>query len=153
MSGQQVEVVLLTSSAALLVGSQVGLWKRSARASPQATWMTAVTQLSALGVLALYLDQAGLRPVAVVLAALASTAFVGLTMGTANTRRVAQDHQTTWLAAHRKGVHSAVVVVEAFVAAFALVVTVGWAAQRFNGDFNGNADSSLCRVLGDSACR
>ena len=115
--------------------------------------MSAVTQLCALGVLALYLDQAGLRPVAVVLAALGGTAFVGLTVGTAGTRRVARAHDTSWLAAHRKGVHTTVVVVEAFVAAFALALTVSWAADRFNGSFDGNADSSLCRILGDSACR
>ena len=152
MSGQAVETVLLVGSAALLVGTQAGLWRRSARAAPQATWISAVTQLSALGVLALYLDQAGLRPVAVVLAALGGTAFVGLTIGTAGTRQVARDHDTTWFRAHRKGVHTTVVVVEAFVAAFALVLTVSWAADRFNSDFDGNADSSLCRLLGDSAC-
>ena len=152
MSGSTVEAVLLVGSAALLVGTQAGLWRRSARAAPQATWMSAVTQLCALGVLALYLDQAGLRPVAVVLAALGGTAFVGLTVGTSGTRRVAREHGTSWFDAHRKGIHTAVVLVEAFVAAFALVATVSWAAGRFNGSFDGNADTSLCRLLGDGAC-
>lgn len=152
MSGQAVETVLLVGSAGLLVGTQAGLWRRSARAAPQATWMSAITQMSALGVLALYLDQAGLRPVAVVLTALASTAFVGLTIGTAGTRKVAKAHDTSWFAAHRKGVHTTVIAVEALVAAVALALTVSWAADRFNGQFDGNADTTLCRLMGDAAC-
>lgn len=152
MDQARIEQLLLVAAAALLVATQVGLWWRSGKAAPQATWMSAFTQASALAVLALYLAQAGLRSVAVVLGTLAATALAGVASGTRATHRVAREHGTSWAQAHRHGLRSAVVAVEAVVAAVAVALAVSWGAETFNGDFNGNADESLCKVLGDEAC-
>lgn len=151
MTAAGMETTLVLLAVGLLLASQCALWWRAGRAAPQATWMAALTQASALGVLALYLDEAGLRRPAVVVGTLAGTAVLGLASASRATGRAARASGHDWLTEHRRGLRSTIVAVEALVAVLALAMTVSWAADRFNSDFNGKADDSLCRLL-DGRC-
>jgi hypothetical protein len=146
-----VEQVLVVGAVALLVASQAAVWWRCGQSAPQAAWMAAFTQGTALAVLALRLDQAGLRLVAGVLAVVAGTCGVGVVSAARSARRVARSHDTSWVRVHRRGLRSVLVTAEAVAVAVAVAVAISWAAEHFNGDFNGKADDSLCRLL-DGAC-
>jgi hypothetical protein len=151
MTSSSFEQALVLLAVLLLLGSQLTLWWRAGRAAPQATLPAAVTQASALGVLALYLDQAGLRRPAMVVALAAATAGIGIGSALRTTGHRARAGGHGWMDEHRKGVRSTIVAVEAVVAAVALATTIAWAADRFNSDFDPKADHTLCSLL-DHPC-
>ncbi|MFN0282808.1 MAG: hypothetical protein ACKVZ6_12670 [Kineosporiaceae bacterium] len=151
MAGTTVEATLLGGAVLLLLVSQGTLWWRSGRSDPQATWMALVTQLSSLGVLALYLRQTGLAAISAVVGVLAAAGLAGLVSAARTVARRARADGTTWWAAHRAGLHRTLVAVEALVAAVAVVAAVSWASENAGRQFDRKADATLCRLL-DDAC-
>ncbi len=147
MTSSSIEQGLALVAVGLLLGSQVTLWWRAGRAAPTATLPAAVTQASALGVLALYLDQAGLRRPAMVVAALGAVAGIGIGSALRTAGQAARAGGHSWLDEHRKGVRSTIVAAEALVAAVALATTLTWLSDRFNADFDPKADHTLCTLL------